>query len=63
MCPGTVNTMLENFMAGSHPVAKTLQPFLRLGKEKTHIPSKEGEVILYLFVDAWIFYVETLRAL
>lgn len=40
-----------------------LQPFLRLGKEKTHIPSKEGEVILDLFVDAWIFYVETLRAL
>ena len=44
-------------------MAKKLKLFLRLGKEKTHIPSKEGEVKLYLFVDDRIFYVETLRAL
>lgn len=31
------------------------QIFLKLGKGKTRIPSKEGEVKLYLFVDDMIF--------
>lgn len=63
MCASTVKLCLNTSWEGSHPGAKKLQLFLRLGKDKTHIPSKEGEEKLCLFVDDRIFYVETLRAL
>lgn len=39
--PAQWTLCLKTSWAGSHPVAKKLQLFLRLGKEKTHIPSKD----------------------